>query len=161
MDCGRSFDVMSEILTDEPTKDELTGCTCLQLRKLTRLVTQIYDERLSSVGLTCTQFSVLAYLKLKPDFTVGQLAGALVMDPTTVTRVLRPLERDGFLELRESRSDRRQRIIVLTKRGRATFSRALPIWRQAVSEVARLLGRDETARLGTSLQSSMTRLLQH
>ncbi len=65
--CG----LMSEIMTDDPTRDELTGCTCLQLRKLTRLVTQIYDERLSSVGLTCTQFSVLSYIKLKPDFTVG------------------------------------------------------------------------------------------
>jgi DNA-binding MarR family transcriptional regulator len=148
-------------MTDDPTRDELTGCTCLQLRKLTRLVTQIYDERLSSVGLTCTQFSVLSYIKLKPDFTVGELAAALVMDPTTVTRVLRPLERDGYLELRESPSDRRQRVVTLTKKGRATFSRAVPVWRQVVSEVAGLLGREEASRLGTTLRSSVTKLLEH
>ena len=145
-------------MSDPASVEELTGCTCLQLRKLTRKVTQIYDLALEGVGLTSTQFSVLAYLSLKTDLSMAELAGRLLMDPTTLTRVLRPLEREGDVEVLSSREDRRRRAVVITKKGRRRFAAALPLWRQAQTDVRALLGRQNLGALNAALSTSLSRI---
>ena len=41
--------------------------------------------------------------------------------------------------LRVGKEDRRQRIAALTAKGRAVFAKALPLWKKAQAEVARVL----------------------
>ncbi|HEY4547844.1 MAG TPA: MarR family transcriptional regulator, partial [Pedomonas sp.] len=87
----------------------LDDCSCLRLRKLARRVTQIYDHALAPSGLSTNQFSLLAHVWFLKNATVSQLGDQLVMDPSTVTRNLRPLVEKGWVRMEVSGSDRRQR----------------------------------------------------
>src|SRR5437868_15546237 len=85
------------------------GCTCLRLRKAARRITQIYDGYVEPFGLTITQFGLLAHLRAHSGIGIGELAEKLVMDPTTMTRNLRPLARKRLVLLEPAANDRRYR----------------------------------------------------
>jgi DNA-binding MarR family transcriptional regulator len=67
------------------------------------------------------------------------MAEVLVMDRTTLTRNLRPLEGQGLIAIR-SGADRREKLVTLTTRGRAMVSKALPLWEQAQHQIIEGLG---------------------
>jgi DNA-binding MarR family transcriptional regulator len=115
------------------------NCTCFNLRKAARAVTQMYDEALKPSGLRATQFSLLCVVRNNEPIGISELAKALVTDRTTLTRNLKPLLGQGLLEVIEG-ADRRQRPIALTARGRDTLARALPLWRKVQVRMAAGLG---------------------
>lgn len=138
--------------------EEIAGCTCLRLRKAARSATQIYDRHLEPVGLTITQFGLLAHLEARNGLSIGELAEVLLMDPTTLTRSLRPLERQGYARVVLDTQDRRRRCIELTERGKAVFREAAPLWRDAQARVTAALGPQGAARLNDELDRSLDRL---
>ena len=121
-------------------EDQVPACTCFNLRKAARAVTQLYDEALQSSGLRGTQFSLLAALNHMGSATVSDLARAMVMDRTTLTRNLRPLEKQGWIEIVPGK-DRRTRQLALTSSGRKTLKQAMPLWKKAQKQMVTLLGR--------------------
>jgi DNA-binding MarR family transcriptional regulator len=141
-----------------PRFDEPPACACLQLRKVTRKVTQMYDRALEPAGLTSAQFSALSFINRTPDASVGDVAARLVMDPTTATRLLRPLLRDKLVELAPSKDDKRRRAIRLTPKGRKKYEEALPLWRAAQGNLGETLGKAQFHALWDTLQSSLDRL---
>src|SRR5262245_27534841 len=74
-------------------------CICYNIRKAARLVTQFYDATLEPSGLLGTQFVLLAVIGRMGAGPITRLGKAMGMDRTTVTRNLRPLERQGFIEM--------------------------------------------------------------
>jgi DNA-binding MarR family transcriptional regulator len=58
------------------------------------------------------------------------------MDQSTASRNIAVLEARGLVASIPSSADRRQRLIRLTRRGKATLKRALPRWQQAQAELA-------------------------
>ena len=129
-------------------------CACFNLRRVTRAVTQVYDEYLRPTGLRVTQFTVLVALRNLHQSTVNQLADKLVVDRTTLTRNLRPLEDAGLVRTRQG-EDRRVREIFLTNAGEAKLQEALPLWRDAQSQMRRALGRDRLERLLSDLSTTL------
>ena len=121
-------------------------CACANLRRAARAVSQLYDEELRETGLTIAQFTLLQALDLAGEITQGGLGRLLVIDSTTLTRTLKPLERKGWIRRRTGR-DRRSRQIVLTSAGRSRFQRALPAWNRAQERVRRRVGRRQWAKL--------------
>ncbi len=71
---------------------------------------------------------------------ITELAKTLVTDRTTLTRNLKPLLSQKLLEVVDG-TDRRQRPIALTSRGRDTLAQALPLWREVQVRIAEGLGR--------------------
>ena len=116
------------------------NCTCFNLRKAARAVTRAYDEALKPSGLRATQFSLLGVVANRGPAGMTELARALVMERTTLTRNLKPLMDQGFLEAMDG-ADRRRRPIAITPRGRKALERALPAWRRAQAEFVDGLGR--------------------
>lgn len=139
---------------------EIESCTCLRLRKAARRVTQIYDQILAPAGVTLTQFSLLAHLYAGQGLSVGELAEALVTDPTTLTRNLKPLVDRGLVQIVQDEDDRRRRVIASTATGRGVLSAAYPLWRRAQAHIAHLLGESETLRLNKALDRSLDRLVE-
>ncbi len=138
--------------------DELRACACFRLRKLARRVTQMYDHALAPAGLTSSQFALLACVLGTPDMSIGELADELVMDPTTLTRTLRPLERQKLIRLAFDANDRRRRVVVPTVAGRAALRASLKMWSDVQQKVRRQLGRSEFETLVGSLDRSLDRL---
>ena len=134
------------------------GCTCLRLRKASRRVSQIYDQHLEPFGLTVTQYGVLGHLATFDGISIGELAEKLVMDPTTLTRNLRPLERQGLVAVKPERRDRRARSLQLTASGRKVFERAKPGWVRAQRHIERVFGELETPALNAVLDRILERL---
>ena len=119
------------------TKNEtlaVKDCTCFNLRKATRTVTQLFDEVMQPTGLRATQFTLLAAISSTGTIAIRQLSEVLVMDRTTLTRNLKPLETGRLVKIVPG-EDRRIRNLTLTDKGRKTLEKSLPFWRKAQSEV--------------------------
>jgi DNA-binding MarR family transcriptional regulator len=100
------------------------------LRKATRAVSRLYDDCLRPLGLNITQYSLLRVIENTPQISVSTLGRYMVMERTSITRALAPLERDGLIRSRAG-SDKRTRIVSLTKRGTKLIADAKPHWDQA------------------------------
>lgn len=90
----------------------VSGCTCARLRRLTRRMTALYDRELAPTGLRLTQYSLLATLRREAwdgGVPVTDLASAMDMDRTTLTRNLRPLLEQGLVQLGADPEDARVR----------------------------------------------------
>src|SRR5262245_9772968 len=72
-------------------------CACANIRRLSRLVTRLYDAELRESDLEVTQFGVLSALKHLGRATHGEIARGLGMDSTTMTRVIGVLGRRGWV----------------------------------------------------------------
>ena len=125
------------------------GCNCLALRQAARHVTQIYDRFLASSGLRATQYSILARLKRNGSMTINALAAELGMDRTTLGRNIRPLRRDGLIEVVRGRSDRRSKELRLTRDGRTRVRAAFKDWSQAQAQFESAFGAARAERLRT------------
>lgn len=125
-------------------------CVCGNLRMAARAVSSIYDRHLRPAGLQASQMAVLWAVAGLKRSAVNEVAKVIAMDETTLLRNLRVLERRGLVSL-EVGDDRRQRIVALTADGRATFGAALPGWKQAQKEVARVLDGRNVAEINDKL----------
>jgi DNA-binding MarR family transcriptional regulator len=121
-------------------EERLASCTCFNLRKAARVVTQVYDEALQSSGLRGTQFTLLAVLDQMQSPAVSELARVMVMDRTTLSRNLRPLEKKGWIKSLPG-ADRRIRELTLTASGRKMLARAMPLWKKAQKDLVDRLGK--------------------
>src|ERR1700691_91727 len=63
-------------------------CACQNLRRLTRVVTRIYDQELTRAGLEITQFGLLTALAAVGEANQKRLSAGFAMDSTTLTRTL-------------------------------------------------------------------------
>lgn len=116
-------------------------CTGAALRRATRRLCQFYDDALRPTGLKLTQYSVLSTLAQAEDPSITDLADRLMMDRTTLTRNLRPLQNAGWVRLGPG-SDARSRAVELTPEGSRVLQAAVPVWRQAEIAVRARLGAD-------------------
>jgi len=121
-------------------------CACANIRRLSRLVTRLYDAELRDSELEVTQFGVLSALNRLGEATHGRLARGFGMDSTTMTRVVGVLERRGWV-VRRAGTDRRQRIYRITREGRRQLDGARAGWRRAQDRLATILGAQALAAL--------------
>jgi len=112
----------------------LGPCTCTTLRRATRALTGLYDAALSPTGLRVTQFSVLRVLDRSGPLTITALAAAAALDRSTMGRNLNPLQRRRLVNIMSSK-DQRERLVRVTRAGRAAIKRALPRWDAVQSQV--------------------------
>ena len=83
----------------------------------------------------------------------------MVMDRTSVTRALTPLERDGFVKTRAG-GDKRTRIVSLTNKGVRLLTNARPLWDEAQNTFLHLVGNQHWSALRELLKDT-TRLVHH
>jgi DNA-binding MarR family transcriptional regulator len=126
-------------------------CVCGYVRKLSRVVTAIYDGALADAGLKTSQFSVLIAVANRGKARPAELTEHLQMDESTVSRNVERMCARGWLRL-EHEGDRRSHLIEVTDKGQALIRKCLPAWRQAQAEVSKRLGTDSVAELKSALR---------
>jgi len=150
------------LVTDNLPARELRNCTCSRLRRAGRQVTQLYDQALEPAGLTIGQFGLLAHLATadtaRSGIPIGTLAHARGMDPTTLTRNLKPLVAEGWIVDAPDPRDRRVRAVAITPSGRKKYVAAAPLWQSAESQMGTLLGPETLAALNALLEVSIGRV---
>ena len=115
----------------------------------------MYEEALRPTGLRATQFSLLVATRLIGVATINSLAKALVMDRTTLTRNLKPLEKQGLIRTNTGGEDRREREVTLTIAGQETLAEALPCWRGVQQQVMKALGQTRVDRMLGDLSATV------
>ena len=125
-------DVMSqgEELDPHLLDEMLATCGCLNLRMVTRTVTQLFDEALRPSGVRATQLPILATLALQGPTTITKLSSGLALDRTSVTRLLKPLQSRALIRIVEGH-DHRTRLASLTFQGQRTVTHAYALWKAA------------------------------
>src|SRR5215470_1421022 len=101
-------------------------CLVGAMRAATRRLTQLYDEAMAPTGLRVTQFHILSELARRASDppTIGELAEILIMERSALGQTLRPLERDGFIDLSHDARDGRRRPVRLTRAGKEKVTSA-------------------------------------
>ena len=124
--------------SDIETKPEI--CNCSALRQAARHVTRFYDAFLFPAGLRATQFSILARLRWRGPLTITALAAEMVMDRTTLSRNIQPLQRKGLVAVASGRRDHRSKELHLTESGLERLREAGEPWREAQKRFDALFG---------------------
>ncbi len=127
----------------EPTSPEFWGeilraCGSFNLRKATRVVTQLYDDILQPTGLRSTQVVLLVALAAEGEMSVSYMARELVMSPSTLSRTLLPLERDGLIE--STSNGKRGKLVRLTPAGESALHKVIPYWQKAQEKFLKQVG---------------------
>jgi len=136
--------------SSQPKPDE---CHCFMVRSAARHLTQLYDQTLAPVGLHVTQFSILAKLKRLGPLTINALAKDMIMDRTTLSRNVLPLERDGLIKIEASAADGRAKELHLTKVGEKRLQAGCGAWAQAQARFERRFGAQRAADLRVLLRA--------
>ncbi len=114
-------------------------CACQNLRRVTRVVTRIYDEELRKAGLEVTQFGLLTALAATEEANQKRLSAGFAMDSTTLTRTLGLMLRQGWVRVKRG-NDRRERLFRLTQAGRQKMAEAQRHWERAEQRLRTKLG---------------------
>lgn len=129
------------------------SCLCLQVQRSARALARRFDDALRPVDLTNGQFSLLMALNRPAPPTIGSVAALLVMDRTTLTAALKPLERRGLITVFADPADKRSRRMVLTDAGGALLARAVPIWEATHGAISASLPGGDGRQLCLDLQA--------
>ncbi|MEO6320949.1 MAG: MarR family winged helix-turn-helix transcriptional regulator [Polaromonas sp.] len=133
------------------------GCTNLRLRQLMRRVSHHYDLEMAKAGLKTTQYSLLSHVLHLGPLRPGELAQAMKMSASTLTRNLKPLIDAGWVALAAG-SDARSRQVSITPAGSAKRAQALQHWKAAQESLNELLGTARVLALHQLMNESMALL---
>ena len=126
------------------------SCACHKVRMAARGVTRAYDDALRPVGLRATQLAVLVAIAVEDAMSITALAKFMIMDRSTLTRNLRPLEEEGLVAV-GLEGWRRSRTLEVTEKGRSRLGEALPLWKQAQETLRRKLGEQSWVNIDSDL----------
>jgi DNA-binding MarR family transcriptional regulator len=127
------------------------SCAAFNFRRTARAVTRLYDLGLAPSGIRATQFAILTAIAKFQPVSISRIGEILVLDQTTLTRSLRLLQKQGFLEI-SSRSERRQRFLTLTDSGVKALAVAVPLWRKVQAKFLADMGGDAWSVLRNELE---------
>lgn len=139
--------------TDEPGAWVLPACNNTSLRRAARRLGSLYDAALEPLGLKATQLGLMAEIERIKAENEGQeptlqaLATKLAIQISALTHALRPLVRDGLIELQVDERDKRAKRAVLTPVGTAQLHAALASWAEVNQRFEAVLGVEAAAAL--------------
>src|SRR5215475_10376674 len=117
-----------------------SSCAAYQFRRTSRAVARLYDAAIAPSGIRSTQFAILtAIAKLQP-VSMSRVGEILVIDPATMTRSLKLLQKEGLVQI-APRGLRRQRLLTLTSKAEKALAIAVPLWREMQARFMASLGK--------------------
>lgn len=134
--------------------DKPQGCTNLRLRQLMRRLDQHYDREVGAAGLRTTQYSLLSHIVRLEPVAPGELARAMKMQPSTLTRNLQSLVAAGWVAVGAG-PDSRSRSITSTPDGRAKRAEAQRRWKVAQLALNAQLGTQRVVQLHALIDECM------
>lgn len=132
------------------------GCSNFKLRQLMRRVSQHYDAELGKAGLKTTQYSLLTHVARLGPIRPSELAHAMTIDASTLTRNLKPLVAAGWITVAAG-SDARSHTVAITHAGRDKRNDGQRYWKTAQKGLNALLGVEQVIALHALIDRSLER----
>ncbi|MGE0093809.1 MAG: MarR family winged helix-turn-helix transcriptional regulator [Alphaproteobacteria bacterium] len=130
------------------------------LHDVSRLLRIEYNRRVRHLGLTRSQWRVIAHLSRNEGSTQTFLADVLEIENATLARLLDRLEADGWIERRPSPTDRRAKHLYLTEKPAAIIDAMFKISAQLQRDTLNGMPAAEREHLIDSLLGIKRNLLQ-
>ena len=141
---------------------KLSSQICFRLYSASRLVTQTYKPFLDKLGITYPQYLVLMVLWETDNQPVNDIAHKLLLETNTVTPLIQRMEKMGLVIRTKGIVDTRQRIVSLTKEGKAMEKEAAKVPACMLEHFADCgLKKEEVFRLVPLLDEVINRLKDH
>ncbi|MBR0414573.1 MAG: MarR family transcriptional regulator [Clostridia bacterium] len=121
-------------------------------------ITCKYTELLKEVDLTYTQFVVMRYFWLVGSSNLKDMTKVLMLDPSTLSPILKKLEAKGFIERHRSETDERNLIITLTPKGVEVEEKALKV-KEKMAEFVQLT-QEEAQTLNALTEKLLVHILE-
>lgn len=141
----------TRLIPFETTLHVRDTCLCLHAQRAARALARRFDKALKPFGLTNGQFSLLMSLNRPEPPVMSDVAELLALDRTTLTAALKPLARDGYVEILPDPKDRRSRRLKLSDRGLEKLASALPTWQAQHEALEKEMPQGEIERLRQGL----------
>ena len=97
---------------------------CFRLYSAARLMMGAYHPYLDPLDITYPQYLVLLVLWEQDKQPVCDIGKRLLLDTNTMTPLLQRMEKAGLITRTRGKEDTRQRIVSLTKQGKALYEQA-------------------------------------
>jgi len=129
-------------MTDAPPRPKRLGvedCLCFRARLVARRMTEFYEARLAPHGINLPQWGLLGTIGSEQNASISHLAKRLELDPSTLSRTLRPLIDAGLIETFADPGNLRIRRVRLTPDGKQRTREAARTWAQAQEDAAKTI----------------------
>ncbi len=127
-------------------------CVAVQIRKLNRAITNIYDEELRMHGLTVGQINILVAVAQIGEITPREIGAHLLLDKSTLSRSLQLMIKNGWLTGARSEAGRKQSV-ALTQKGEELLTAAAESWAKAQHRAKDLIGQSSLSALFRTTKS--------
>ena len=117
------------------------ACYCVQFRRATRAVSELYAQALCPSGVTPCQFTILNTVSELQPCTTSAIAKRIGLDRTTLVRLLKPLIEKGLVE-DMSQKGARDRQLCMSPEGDRVLADAMPRWNAAQALMEERVGAD-------------------
>jgi DNA-binding MarR family transcriptional regulator len=151
---GRLALVADNGVTAAQIAEESSAC-CLSLRarRMSRIITRIYDDALRGLGMTASQFTLLTAVAQQDGITAAEIGFDLDIEKSTLSRNLKRLVSLKLIKM-DPPAGRRGRGLHLSPAGEEALRAAFPIWRSTQDRVSTILGGESTLTFDRLLQSA-------
>lgn len=126
-------------------------CSNSAVRRASRHLGQLYEDAMGDSHLKGTQFSLISQIARSNEPTLKTLADAMVMDLSALGHTLKPLIRDGLVELVPDAQDRRAKRVRLTEAGTAIQRDLTARWQVAQDRFDKAFGKERSQELRRTL----------
>ncbi len=132
---------------------ETTGATCLatRVRQLSRIITRLYHDAMRPLGITASQYTLLAQLASRDGITAVEIGHELDIEKSTLSRNLKRLLALGMI-IMDPPAGRRGRGLHLTPKGQVVLKDAYPVWQAAQARSVAVMGVETRAKLDDLLR---------
>ena len=134
-------------------------CLAVRTRLLSRTITSIYDDALRPHGVTVGQLNILVLFAKRGPLLAGDVAKRLNMEKSTVSRNVRLMRENGWLDVAAAGSTG-GRQLTLTAKGEAVVEDSVPAWEAAQTRAKAVLGQRGAASIhavGNAVRSHIGR----
>jgi len=102
-------------------------------------------SRIRDAGISDTEHKICAFLCFHSEVSQDHVAGALMMDKTTVAKSLLSLEKKDFIHRERDSENRRKNLLSITEKGRLAVADLLHVYDSWLTDVMSCLSEKEQA----------------
>lgn len=135
--------------------DLVSQCALFDVNRLSRLLTGLYNAKMKDVPLSISQYTLVVNIEALVRARVTEVANAMLMDRTSVTRLIEPLIARGLLKIEQGEEDRRVRNLTVTAKGRNALRASEQAWQDAQQAFYEAIGVEQWKLLRKTLRDTV------
>lgn len=132
---------------DHPSIIDQISSECLlgHWRRVNRVLSGIYEAEMRDWRLKSSQLNLLVAVAKAGPVRRIDLGKRLHLDPSTLTRNLKVMLKQGWIEDKPDEEDQRSARLKITPKGRKLLDNIAPAWKRAQARAMQMLGSEGAA----------------